>query len=111
MQLDEAGLARALTLADSIEHDLRTPKNSILYELAASARAGAIRAAGALTEVDAEDAKRIRELQNDVRRFTGLRTWILNAEARAGEAFAALPPDEQEAVTRFLDTTTEINDA
>jgi hypothetical protein len=109
--LDDDAIARALLLEHNIDLDLQDPAKSILLAQLARARKAAIEATKLLVECPPFEAQRIMRLQNEVRRFADLHDWLLNAQTRAGEAWAALPDDEREAVIAFTNPNTEINDA
>lgn len=111
IEMDDAAIAAALIMEQHIDHDLRDPQRSILVAQLAEARKGAIDAMRALTEADPFEPKVIMLLQNDVRRFRSLATWLCNQQLRAAEGFAQLPPEEQDAVLAFTHPTREINDA
>jgi hypothetical protein len=111
IHLDDDAIARALNLEINIEADLLDHRKSIILAQLATARGTAIEAVKALIEADPFDARAIMALQNDVGRFSSLVKWLLNAQTRAAEAFAQLPPEEQEAVAAFANPHSEINDA
>jgi hypothetical protein len=109
--MDDAAIASALSLEMDIDADLAKPQQSILVAQLAAARAAAIDAVRALIEADVFDTKTLLLLQNDVKRFRNLNIWLRNAQSRAAEAFALLPPDEQKEVLAFTQPHREINDA
>jgi hypothetical protein len=110
-EMDDDAIAEALNLEHAIDVDLLEPAKSILLAQLASARRAAIVATAALIDADPHNVAQLMTLQNEVRRFTGLTTWLLNARTRAREAFALLPQDEQDAVRAFTNPHHGINDA
>jgi hypothetical protein len=110
IHLDDDAIAEALVLEMQVDADLLEPKKSIILAQLATARGTAIEAMKALIEADPFDPKAIMTLQNDVARFSTLVEWLANAQTRAGEAYAQLSPDEQQAVFAFTNPH-EINDA
>ena len=111
IDLDEDALVRALDLEHCIDLDLRNPRDSIILNQLASARTAAIGALRKMIDAPPFDAAHIMTLQNDVRRFRNLATWLRNAQTAAAEAYAQLPPDEQDAVRAYTNPKSEINDA
>jgi hypothetical protein len=109
--MDDSAIARAIGLSDAIIQDTRSYKDSILLAQLTSAREEAIEATRQLLTASPHDAQKIMELQNEVKRFAELVTWIQNAHQDARDAFGLLPQDEQAEVLAFLNPKTEINDA
>ena len=109
--LDDETIARALLLEHAIDADLLDPQKSIILAQLASAREGAIEALRQLAEAPPFNPQTIMALQNDIRRFRGLHTWLLNQQLKARDAFAQLPLEEQQEVLAFTRPQREINDA
>ena len=109
--IDDAAIASALTLEMQLDADLLDPKKSILVAQLAAARSAAIDATRVLLEVNPFDSNAIMAAQNDVRRFRNLTIWLRNAQSRAAEAFANLPPEDQAEVLAYTRPQREINDA
>ena len=111
IELDDAAIARALVLEHQIDADLMDPAKSLLLSQIASAREAAIDATRALIAADPFKPEEIMRFQNDVRHFRNLIVWLRNAQTKARDVFAQLPPDEQRAVLAFTNPHSEINDA
>src|SRR5215204_3916291 len=107
--MDDDAIAEALNLEHFIDVDLLDPSKSILLAQLASARRAAIKATAALIDANPHDVPKLMTLQNEVRRFKSLHTWLLNAQTRGREAFALLPQDEQDAVRAFTNPHSGIN--
>lgn len=69
----------AVALADKIESDFITQHGGLATYLLAAARKSAADALMALTDVDPDDAKEIRRLQNEIQRQRDLTEWMAQA--------------------------------
>ncbi len=107
----------AISLWDALDAEARTPQDSLLLALLAAAQRDSRAAVNELVNLDVTAhhglalAKKVIELQADIRRFTDLQDWIRNVRADGRTAFQQLNAEDQEALLALLNPNQKINDA
>lgn len=113
--MNEDEQVKAIDLWDRIDDDIRDPKSSILVALLTIAQRESRHALQQLANLDPMQdnlAKRVMDLQNEIRRFQDLRDWIARARMDGINAFQALNAEDQESLRSILTQSPQtVNDA
>jgi hypothetical protein len=89
-------------LADEIENGFVATQGNLATHLLAQAHAQAIDALTAMIDVEPDDPKAVRELQNEVKRFRDLARWMMKASAEGAEAWEAMKQIDQETLAALI---------
>jgi hypothetical protein len=107
-------LEAALNMGAAINKDVRLNQTSPVGALIALAKKEAALALAGLIDVDPEDHKEIRRLQNVVQRFLDMTHWVREALADARNALSTLSRQDRTEMERLLSETStdqRLNDA
>jgi hypothetical protein len=101
--LSRAALHRAVSLSAEIEVQLLAMEGSRpVVALLSKAQDAAAEAITALADVDAEDPKAIRKLQNDITCYDRILEWLKEIVAEGVDAGALLDDDSREDIAAVL---------
>lgn len=93
----------AVALADKIEADFIAKHGGLATWLLAQARKEASEALMALADVDADDTKQIRDLQNVIHRHRDLTDWMATAVETGNFEWNTLSQGDREALRATVD--------
>lgn len=103
-----AAMQRAVTASAELEVELMATRGTRpLLAVLAKARSRASDATVALSDVDPEDPKAIRKLQNEIKVFDLLIEWMTQIVAEGFEASDALSEEEIDDLAQSIGVTTE----